>query len=173
MNEREREREKEREKEGDLGVKFDFGVAVVHNSNQEVNEHKIHHRPHNNGHDVRLVCLQLLEKGLECVMCCRVLQCVAACCSVLTMVTMFDSSVFSSSEKGWNEWCLTERCSVFQRVAVCGIVLTKVTIFVSPVCSSLKKSWNVWCATECYRVLHCVAACCIVCLCVNNGHDMS
>ena len=33
------EREREREKEGDLGVQFDFGVAVVHNSDQEVNEH--------------------------------------------------------------------------------------------------------------------------------------
>jgi len=35
------------------------------------------------------------------------------------MVTMFDSSVFSSSKKGWNVWCVAECYSVLQRVAVC------------------------------------------------------
>jgi len=109
-------------------------------------------------------------------MCSRVLQCVAACCSVLTMVTMLDSSVFRSSKKGWNKWYVIEEwmvCywmnGVLLSIAACCSVLQCVVLCWQWMHSSIRQSASpskragmcgvLQSVTECCSVLQRVALC--------------
>jgi len=71
-----------------------------------------------------------------------VLQCVAACCSVLPCVEIVLEQSHSSRSKG--------RCSVLQCVAVCFSVLQCIAV-----CCGVWQCVAVWC-----NVVQCVAACC-------------
>ena len=80
-----------------------------------------------NGHDIRLIRLQILERGLLYT---RMFYCVAECRRVLTKVTIFDSSVFISSKKAWillwgasTTLCTATNYSTLQHIAThCSIV---------------------------------------------------
>jgi len=98
-----------------------------------------------------LQCVAACRSMLQCVaVCCSVLQCVAVSCIVLQHFNTRQDNVSKTFgyflAKFLKSLCFVVCCSVLQCVAVCSSVLQ--------------------CAVVCCSVLQCVAACCSVLQCV-------
>jgi len=110
--------------------------------------------------------------------CCSVLQCVAACCSVLQCVAV--CCRFSYSNRPIVRTALRRVCcSVLQCVAVCCRVLQCIAVCCYEcvaVCCSVLQCVAVCCivlqcAAVCCSVLQCVAVCCSVLRCALAYHN--
>jgi len=100
--------------------------------------------------------------------CCRVLQCVAVCFSVMHSTGRATATALQSCKIGVLQ-CVAACCSVLQCVAVCCSVLhstgrATVTALQSHV--KLLSSSVLQCVAVCCGVLQCVAVCCSVLQCV-------